>query len=147
MREERGRVANDIVVYEPFTLWGVVIGNVKVIEGGKFYSRGLIYGNLTVESGGRVHIFGNVSGDVTMEDKTKVIISGQVSGGVTNRGGRLFIEKAAKIEGRVRTVSGQTKVEGQYEETKIAKVERYDELDFRKKLLEQERRQRRKRFE
>jgi cytoskeletal protein CcmA (bactofilin family) len=147
MREERGRIGGDVVIYEPFTLWGVVGGDVKVIEGGKFYSRGLIYGNLIVEKGGRVHIFGNVSGDVTLQEKTKVIISGNVGGNVINNGGRLFVEKAAKIEGKIKTHAGETKVEGQYETDAPVKVERHDEWDFRKKLLEQERQARRKRFE
>ncbi len=147
MREERGRIAGDMVVYEPFTLWGSAGGNVTVIEGGKFYSRGLIYGNLIVEKGGRVHIFGNVAGDVRMAEKTKVIISGNVGGDVINNGGRLFVDRTAKVEGKIRTYAGgETKVEGQYEETPTTKVERHDEWDYRKRLLEQEREERRKRF-
>lgn len=146
MREERGRIGGDVVIYEPFTLWGVVGGNVTVIEGGKFYSRGLIYGNLIVEPGGRVHVFGNVSGNVTLAEKTKVIISGNVGGNIINSGGRLFVDKTAKVEGKIKTHAGETKVEGQYEDDKKIKVERHDEWDFRKKLLDQERRDRRKRF-
>jgi len=61
MREERGQVSGDIVVYEPFTIWGSVGGNVKVIERGKLYLRGSVYGDLLVEWGGRVHIYGNVT--------------------------------------------------------------------------------------
>src|SRR5690554_3838135 len=139
MREERGRIGGDFVIYEPFTLWGVVGGNVTVIDGGKFYNRGLIYGNLIVEPGGRAHAFGNVSGDVTLTEKTKVIISGHVGGNIINNGGRLFIDKGAKVEGRVRTHSGTTQREGQFEEEKTVKYERHDEWDFRRKLLEQER--------
>lgn len=144
MREERGRIAGDMVIYEPFTLWGSVGGNVTVIDGGKFYSRGLIYGNLIVEPGGRVHIFGNVSGDVTLAENTKVIISGMVGGNVTNNGGRLFIDRTAKIEGRIRTNAGKTKHEGEFDEQKPVKYERHDEWDYRRKLLEQERERRRK---
>src|SRR4051794_7125782 len=36
MREERGLINGDVVVYEPFTLWGTISGTVKVIDGGKF---------------------------------------------------------------------------------------------------------------
>lgn len=148
MREERNRIAGDVVVYEPFTLWGVVSGTVKVIEGGKFYARGLIHGDLIVEKGGRVHIFGSISGNVTLAEDTKVIISGMVAGDVINNGGRLFIDKQAKVEGRVKTHAGSTKYEGQYEEEKkVPRSERHDDWDFRKKLLEQEREIRRKRFE
>lgn len=139
MREERGRIGGDFVIYEPFTLWGVVGGNVTVIEGGKFYNRGLIYGNLVVEPGGRAHAFGNVNGDVIVGDKTKVIISGHVGGSIINNGGRLYIDKAATIEGRVRTHSGTTKREGEYETEKPVKYDRYDDMDFRRKLLDQER--------
>lgn len=142
MREERGRIGGDFVIYEPFTLWGVVGGNVTVINGGKFYNRGLIYGNLVVEPGGRAHAFGNVSGDVFVGEKAKVIISGHVGGNIINNGGRLFIDRGARVEGRVRTHSGTTKREGEYEEQKSAKFERHDDLDFRRKLLDQERERR-----
>lgn len=108
MREERGQLKSDIVVYEEYTLWGSVAGNVKVIDGGKFYLRGAIYGNLSVEPGGRVHVFGNVSGDLTLTKKTKVIISGTVGGDVTNRGGRLYLDSAARVLGKLKTKAGET---------------------------------------
>ena len=108
MREERGQIRGDVVVYEKFTLWGSVTGNVKVIDGGKFYLRGAIYGNLEVEPGGRVHIFGNIAGELILQEKTKVIHSGVLGGDATNRGGRLFIDKTAQIHGKVKTKSGAT---------------------------------------
>jgi cytoskeletal protein CcmA (bactofilin family) len=114
MREERGQIKGDVVVYETFTLWGSIAGNVKVVDGGKFYVRGAIYGDLQVEPGGRVHIFGNISGDLTVLEKTKVIHSGTIAGDAINRGGRLFIDKTAKIHGAVKTKSGAT-VDGRVE--------------------------------
>jgi cytoskeletal protein CcmA (bactofilin family) len=86
-----------------------VTGNVTVIEGGKFYLRGAIYGNLFVEPGGRVHIFGNVLGNVVVGANTKVIHSGTINGDAVNNGGRLFIDSTAKINGRVKTKSGETR--------------------------------------
>jgi len=103
MREERGQIVGDVVIYEPFELWGTVAGNVKVIDGGKLYMRGAIYGDLIVEEGGRVHVYGNVAGNLIMEPKTKVILSGVVGKNATNTGGRLFIERLAKVMGKVRT--------------------------------------------
>ncbi len=103
MREERGHIVGEVVVYEPFTLWGSIAGNVKVIEGGKFYSRGTIYGNLKVEKGGRVHIYGNVTGNLVVEKKAKVIVSGVIGGSATNTGGRMYIEPGAKVHGKVKT--------------------------------------------
>ena len=111
MREERGQLKGNIVVKEPYTLLGVLAGNVTVAQHGKFYHRGSIYGNLTVEPGGRAHIFGNIMGSVTLKEDTKVIVSGSVGGDVINLGGRLFIELAAKIDGKVKTRSGQTSFE------------------------------------
>lgn len=108
MREERGQIKGDVVVYETFTLWGTIVGDVKVVEGGKFYLRGAVYGDLMVEAGGRVHIFGNLTGDLTVLEKTKVIHSGTIAGNAINRGGRLFIDKTAKIHGTVKTKSGAT---------------------------------------
>lgn len=113
MKEERGHIAGDQWIYEPYTLWGSIAGNVTCGKGGKFYIRGAIYGNLIVEAGGRVHIFGNVSGNLTLAEKTKVIHSGILGGDATNRGGRLYIDATGKVLGRVRTVSGETTIEPQ----------------------------------
>lgn len=108
MREERGQVPGDVVVYEPFTLWGSVGGKVTVIDGGKLYVRGAVYGDMTVESGGRVHILGIVSGNLTVNEGAKVIVSGQVGGNAVNLGGRLHIDVKAQIHGRVKTRDGKT---------------------------------------
>ena len=113
MREERGHLAGDIAINEPYTLWGSIAGNVSVGKGGKFYMRGAIYGNLTVLSGGRVHIFGNVSGNLTVADKSKVIHSGTLGGDATNRGGRLYIDATGKVLGKVKTLDGETTIEPQ----------------------------------
>ena len=67
MREERGTLSGDVLVFEPFTLWGSIAGKVRVIERGKLYVRGTIYGNLTLEYGGRCHIFGRIAGTVTVQ--------------------------------------------------------------------------------
>ena len=98
-------------VFEPFTLWGSIGGDVTVIQGGKFYVRGAIYGNLTVEYGGRVHIFGNVTGNLTVMRGAKVIHSGVVGGDALNDGGRLYIESMAKILGSLNTIGGETRDE------------------------------------
>ena len=100
-----------MVVYEPFTLWGSVGGNVSVIKDGKFYHRGSIYGNLTVENGGRVHVFGNITGDLVVKEGAKVIVSGIIGGDAVNEGGRLFVEKAAQVTGRVKAHAGETKLQ------------------------------------
>ena len=109
MREERGQIVGDVTVYEPFTLWGSIAGNVKVMVGGKLYLRGSVYGDLTAEPGGRVHIYGNVTGSLTVQKKSKVIHSGIVGGNIRNTGGRLYIEPMAKVYGKIRTDAGETK--------------------------------------
>jgi predicted acyltransferase (DUF342 family) len=117
MREERGQVAGDVVVYEPFTLWGSVGGSVKVIEGGKLYLRGSIYGDLVVEFGGRVHIYGNLTGNLTVERGAKVIHSGVIGGDAINQGGRIFIEAGSKVAGKIKTRSGETTVDPKFNKT------------------------------
>jgi len=108
MREERGQIVGDVVVYEPFTLWGSIAGNVKVIKGGKLYVRGSVYGNLSVEAGGRVHVLGNVTGGLTVYAKSKVILSGIIGNDAINAGGRLHIEPTGKVYGKIKTKSGET---------------------------------------
>ena len=110
MREERGNVAEDVVVYEQYTLWGSIHGNVRVVDGAKFYVRGLVHGDVDVEPGGRMHIFGRVSGKVRLARGTKVIHSGVIGGDVINEGGRFFADPSAVIEGRVKTSAGETKL-------------------------------------
>lgn len=110
MREERGTINGDVIVYEEFTLWGTIIGSVKVVDGGKFYVRGNIHGDMEVEPGGRVHIFGRVSGKVKLGRGTKVIHSGMITGEVINDGGRFFADPGAMIGGKVRTHAGETRL-------------------------------------
>ena len=111
MREERGHLKGDTVVSEPYTLWGSIAGNVTAVKGSKFYVRGAIYGTLTVIHGGRVHVYGNVTGDLVVKDGAKVIHSGTVGGDAVNLGGRLYIDSAGKVMGKVRTEEGETTIE------------------------------------
>jgi hypothetical protein len=108
MREERGQLAGDVIVYEPWNLWGSVGGKVTVVQNGKLYVRGAIYGDLVVEYGGRVHVFGNVSGNLIVERGAKVIHSGAIGGDAINQGGRLFIDPTATVIGKVKTIAGET---------------------------------------
>ena len=118
MREERGNIAGNVVINEPYTLWGSIAGNVTATDGAKLYVRGAIYGNLTVTAGGRVHVFGNVSGYLSIAVKTKVIHSGILGGDAINNGGRLYIDAAAKVLGKVKTYDGETTIEPQAQVTK-----------------------------
>ena len=111
MREERGNLAVDIEIKEPYTLWGSIAGVVTVSAGSKFYMRGAIYGDMIVETGGRVHVFGNISRNITVKEGAKVIVSGVVGGDVVNLGGRLYVEGTAHVIGIVKTKSGETKIE------------------------------------
>jgi cytoskeletal protein CcmA (bactofilin family) len=111
MREERGRIAGNIVVDEPYDLWGSISGDMKVVDGGKCYVRGAVYGNLTADYGGRVHIFGNVTGDLFVMRGSKVIVSGVLGGDAINFGGRLYIDNAAKVLGKVKTRKGETVID------------------------------------
>ena len=113
MREERGNISGNLVISEPFTLWGSIAGDVTAAQGAKFYVRGAIYGNLIVTPGGRVHVFGNISGDLTVAPKAKVIHSGILGGDALNNGGRLYIDATAQVAGRVRTMAGETSIEPQ----------------------------------
>jgi cytoskeletal protein CcmA (bactofilin family) len=110
MKEERGQIAGDFLVNEAIELWGTVGGNVTVGEKGKFYLRGGVYGDITVEYGGRAHIFGRVIGTLTVKRGAKVIHSGVLGGDAINKGGRLYIENTAVINGKVKTLKGETKI-------------------------------------
>jgi len=111
MREERGQIKGNQIISERYTLWGSIGGDVRVVEGGKFYLRGSVYGNMNVERGGRVHIFGNMQGNLTVHRGAKVIHSGVVGGNVINMGGRLHLELSSRVHGDVKTKSGETTVE------------------------------------
>ena len=114
MREERGHLRGNVVIDEPYTLWGSIAGDVTAVKGSKFYIRGMIYGNLTVLHGGRVHVYGQVTGDLTVKDGAKVIHSGVVGGDCINEGGRLYVDRIAKTLGDIRTdEGGQTTIESE----------------------------------
>ena len=112
MREERGKLAGDITISDDVTLWGTIAGTVTVKDGGKLYMRGAIFGNLVVQDGGRVHVFGNISGDLRVEEGSKVIHSGIIGRHVINAGGRLHIERVAKVAGKIKENAGETTYEG-----------------------------------
>jgi len=112
MREERGQVKGNQVVSEPYTLWGSVAGDVTVVKGSKFYMRGTVYGDLTVLHGGRVHVFGNVTGTLLVKDGAKVILSGVIGQDCINEGGRLYLDAAAHVMGKlIRSEDGDTQVD------------------------------------
>jgi len=111
MSEERGQLTGNQTFNEPIDFFGSVSGDVKVIDGGKVYVRGAIYGDLTVEHGGRVHIYGNVSCKLTVLQGAKVIVSGIIGADAINDGGRLYIDGAAKVLGKVRQYAGETKID------------------------------------
>ncbi len=108
MREERGTIAGDLTVTDALTLWGAVGGSLIVEEGGKVYMRGAVYGDIICMYGGRLHIFGRVAGSLIVKRGAKVIHSGVIGGDAINDGGRLFIEKEATINGKVKTKRGDT---------------------------------------
>jgi len=110
MREERGTIPGDWQVSDAVELWGSVGGNVTVAEGGKLYMRGAVYGDIIVEFGGRMHIFGRVVGNLTVKRGAKVIHSGVLGGDATNEGGRLYIENTSVVNGKIKTLKGETKV-------------------------------------
>jgi cytoskeletal protein CcmA (bactofilin family) len=120
MREERGKITGDLVIDELYTLWGMIVGNVRVVKGGKFYMRGSVYGNVTVEADGRAHLFGHVQGNLVVTRYAKVIHSGVLSGNVDNRGGRVFIELTGRVEGKIKNKKGAETIE----ETKLQKHQR-----------------------
>ena len=111
MREERGQLAGPLLVYEDFTLWGSIVGDVKVVEGGRLWVRGAIYGDMEVQRGGRVHVYGNVTGTLVVAKRAKVIVSGVIGGDAINNGGRLFIDARAKVFGNIKTRAGETTVD------------------------------------
>ena len=115
MREERGHVAGNLTVNEPYELWGKIGGDCRVGDGGKMYDRGTIYGDLIVEYGGRVHVLGTGMGNCTLFRGAKLVVSGTIQGNAVNEGGRLFINASATILGKVMTKKGET-----HEEPKIA---------------------------
>ena len=112
MREERGRVSGDAVIAEPYTLWGTVMGDLKVLDGGKVYVRGNVGGDLIVDHGGRVHVYGHIAGNLMLFRGSKVILSGVVAGTASNDNGRLFVDKSGRV-------LGKTKTKGKYAETRV----------------------------
>ena len=111
MREERGTIAGDFTVTEELTLWGAVGGNLIIEEGGKCYMRGAVYGDIYVMFGGRLHIFGRVAGSLVVKRGGKVIHSGVLGGNATNEGGRMYIENTSTINGKLKTLKGETKIQ------------------------------------
>src|SRR5437763_9415313 len=135
MREERGTIAGDWVVSDAVELRGSVGGSITVAEGGKLYMRGAVYGDILVEYGGRLHIFGRVIGNLTVKRGAKVIHSGVLGGDAINEGGRLFIENTAIINGKVKTLKGETKISKLFDPTPPPARDRVFALPHRRDKL------------
>ncbi len=116
MKEERGRIYGDATIDEPYTLWGAISGDLRVVEGGKVYVRGHIGGDLIVDFGGRVHVFGHIAGNLMMFRGSKVILSGVVGGNASNQNARLFIDRHGRVLGKVKTTGkhAETQIEDDY---------------------------------
>lgn len=116
MREERGRIYGDATIDEPYTLWGAISGDLRVVDGGKVYVRGHVGGDLIVDHGGRVHVFGHVGGNLIMFRGCKVILSGVIGGNATNTSSRLFIDRHGRVLGKTKTRGKQaeTQIEDDY---------------------------------
>ena len=120
-KQERANLAGDQVFADALEFLGKVTGNVRIVDGGKVYLRGAIYGDLTVEDGARVHIYGHISGDLTVHTGAKVIHSGLIGGNAINDGGRLYVDVDGRVNGKVRTHDGETRIEKPKDTTPKAK--------------------------
>jgi cytoskeletal protein CcmA (bactofilin family) len=116
MRELRQTIHGDVVIDYECNLWSAVNGDMRVVEGGKVHVRGNVGGDLIVDSGGRAHVLGTVGGNLMMFRASKVVVSGVVVGNATNKDGRLFIGKNARVLGRRKTMGkyAETRVEDDY---------------------------------
>src|ERR1700733_8922198 len=103
MRKERNKIVGDQTINELYTLWGMIVGNVTVVEGGKLYLRGSIFGSLSIAPGGRAYFFGWVRGAVAAEKKARLLDRGSVVGHLISRGGRIHFDLAPKTGGKVTT--------------------------------------------
>ena len=103
MKEERGRINGDITINEPYTLWGTVGGDLRVVEGGKVYVRGNVVGDLICDFKGRVHVYGHVGGDIILFRGAKLILSGVCAGNVQNQNARFYTDENGQVLGRVKT--------------------------------------------
>lgn len=88
MRTEQGKIEGDLEVKEPFTLLGMVTGNISVVNGGVLHLHGMCAKSVVVRSGGIAKLHGMVSGDAL------------------NNGGSLDVQ--GTVHGAVRTISGTT---------------------------------------
>ncbi|MEL7240512.1 MAG: hypothetical protein AAGK78_16770, partial [Planctomycetota bacterium] len=103
VKEERGRVDGDITINEPYTLWGSVTGDLRVVEGGKVYVRGNVGQDLIVDFKGRVHVYGHVGGNIVLFRGAKLILSGVCAGNVENKNARFYTDEHGKVLGKVKT--------------------------------------------
>ena len=54
-------------------------------------------------------MFGSVAGSLKVARGTKVIVSGTINGDAVNEGGRLYVDLAGEVKGKVKTLKGETK--------------------------------------
>jgi len=105
MRLESGKIEGDFEVNEPFTLNGMVTGNIVVTNGGILQHHGLCLKNVVVRPGGTAKIYGLVNGDAINEGGS-LEIHGTVNGGVRTINGATLVTPAAIVVHGVSEATG-----------------------------------------
>lgn len=96
MKAEYGTVMGDLQVSGPYTLYGMVTGDIEVVEGGVLDLNGMCQGQVRVLPGSTATVRGTVGRGVVNAGGT-VAIHGSVHGGVSRTSGRTDVHPKAVI--------------------------------------------------
>jgi cytoskeletal protein CcmA (bactofilin family) len=83
LQTENGKIEGDVAVNRDFQLNGMIVGNVSVKQGGRFFLNGMVVGKLTVEEGGHAEVRGMLNGDAMNVGGTLEVygtVGGEVQG-------------------------------------------------------------------
>lgn len=90
LRTESGKIDGPLQIDGPFTLFGMITGEVTVISGGGLTVNGMLGDSLSVEQGGWAIINGSISGDV-INNGGDIQIRGSINGTVIENAGTTIV--------------------------------------------------------
>lgn len=103
MKTIREKHSGNMVIQEPFEVFGMVAGDIVVEAGGLLILHGMCTECMTLKEGGEATIHGTVSGDVVNDGGT-LSIHGQVHGTLVELRGETTVFDGAKIARRTKSI-------------------------------------------
>ncbi len=99
MDTEFGKIDGDLTLSKSLVLFGMITGDITVVEGGQLTLHGMCCRSLILRKGSRVTLHGTVCGNV-LNEAGVLDVYGTIIGALHTTGGQTSIKPGAVIDGK-----------------------------------------------